>query len=35
MLVILSLGVRAADVSLEEMDRLHDEAKKAFFAADY
>jgi tetratricopeptide (TPR) repeat protein len=35
MLVILSLGVRAADVSSEAMDRLHDEAKKAFFAADY
>jgi tetratricopeptide (TPR) repeat protein len=35
MLVILSLGVKAADVPPEEMDRLHHEAKSAFFAADY
>ncbi|MDM8562107.1 CHAT domain-containing protein [Candidatus Marithioploca araucensis] len=37
LLIILSLGVRAnvSNVSPDEIDRLHAQAKKAFFAADY
>lgn len=34
-LVALSLGLTAADVSPEDIDRLHQEAKQAFYAADY
>ncbi|RKZ42110.1 MAG: hypothetical protein DRQ49_02940 [Gammaproteobacteria bacterium] len=34
-LVILSLSVKAVDIAPEEIDRLHNEAKQAFFAADY
>ncbi len=34
-LAALSFAVTAVDLSPEEIDRLHNEAKKAFYAADY